>query len=119
MIIVGKGGLCMERNIEANRLFWTNSEGVQVGHVLYSKIPDLDTLICEEVFVNPEVRGQGWGGKLMKDFINFAIENNQKIYPLCPFARKYFLNHPELSEWNMHDQITATKIQSLVIRKED
>ncbi|MEE6679573.1 GNAT family N-acetyltransferase [Pediococcus pentosaceus] len=55
----------------------------------------------------------------MKDFINFAIENNQKIYPLCPFARKYFLNHPELSEWNMHDQITATKIQSLVSRKED
>ncbi|MBF7103572.1 N-acetyltransferase [Pediococcus pentosaceus] len=109
----------MERNIEANRLFWTNSEGVQVGHVLYSKILDLDTLICEEVFVNPEVRGQGWGGKLMKDFINFAIGNNQKIYPLCPFARKYFLNHPELSEWNMHDQITATKIQSLVSRKED
>ncbi len=109
----------MERNVEENRLFWTNSDGIQVGQVLYSKIFDLDTLICEEVFVNPEFRGQGLGGKLMKDFISFAIENNQKIYPLCPFARRYFLNHSELSELDMHDQITANKIQNLVDRKED
>ncbi|KRN93337.1 GNAT family N-acetyltransferase [Pediococcus stilesii] len=110
----------MKRNVEETRLFWTNSDEIQIGQVLYSKIPDLDTLICEEVFVNPSFRGQGWGGKLMKDFIEFAVENGQKIYPLCPFARQYLLDHPDLSDLDMHNQITETKIkQNIVTRKED
>lgn len=109
----------MERNVEATRLFWTDSDGQQVGQVLYTPIADQNTLICEEVFVNPQFRGKGLGGKLMKDFVNFVVEQNQKIYPLCPFARKYLLNHPELSDLDMHNQITETKIKEIVRRKED
>jgi predicted GNAT family acetyltransferase len=109
----------MERIVEKNRLTWNNSEVVQLGYARFTKIPNLETLICEEVFVDPQFRGKGTGGKLMKDFVNFAIENNQMIYPLCSFAQKYLLHHPELAGMDMSEQISATKIEKLVNRKED
>lgn len=107
----------MERNLDENRLFWTNDANDQVGQILYSSMPDQATLICEEVLVNPQFRGRGIGGKIMTDFVEFAKERQQKIYPLCPFALKYFQNHPELAGMNMHEQITAEKVKNLTNRK--
>ena len=88
----------MKRNLDENRLFWTNDANDQVGQILYSPMPDHATLI-------------------MADFVEFAKEREQKIYPLCPFALKYFQNHPELAGMNMHEQITAEKVKNLTNRK--
>lgn len=107
----------MKRNLDENRLFWTNDANDQVGQILYSPMPDHATLICEEVLVNPQFRGRGIGGKIMADFVEFAKEREQKIYPLCPFALKYFQNHPELAGMNMHEQITAEKVKNPINRK--
>lgn len=65
------------------------------GCVTYFPIRDDQTLVIEQVFVNPALRGQGMAQQLMIEMLNFAKQQNKKIYPLCPYARAYLKKHLE------------------------
>ncbi|MHA3788386.1 GNAT family N-acetyltransferase [Flavobacterium hauense] len=55
-----------------------------------------NTFIIEHTEGNPEFKGIG--RKLLDEAVAFARENNKKIIPLCPFAKKMFDKTPEIHD---------------------
>jgi predicted GNAT family acetyltransferase len=55
-----------------------------------------NTFIIEHTEGNPEFKGVG--KKLLDEAVAFARENNKKIIPLCPFAKKMFDRTPEIHD---------------------
>lgn len=55
-----------------------------------------NTFIIEHTEGNPEFKGVG--KKLLDQAVAFARENNKKIIPLCPFAKKMFDRTPEIHD---------------------
>lgn len=49
-----------------------------------------EKIIIEHTQVNPELKGQGIGGKLLDEIVAFAREKKIKVLPLCPFAQAQF-----------------------------
>lgn len=41
------------------------------------------------------LEGQGLGGRLARQALEYARDNNLKVIPLCPFVRAYLARHPE------------------------
>jgi voltage-gated potassium channel len=48
-------------------------------------------------YVPDDLRQFGFGKKLVEFAISYSRENNFKIIPTCPYVKKYFSEHPELS----------------------
>ncbi|MCO6149606.1 GNAT family N-acetyltransferase [Flavobacterium sp. NRK1] len=59
-----------------------------------------DKFIIDHTEGNPDFKGIG--KKLLDAAVNYARENNKKIIPLCPFAKKMFDRYEEL-----HDVLSA------------
>ena len=55
-----------------------------------------NTFIIEHTEGSPEFKGIG--RKLLDEAVAFARENNKKIIPLCPFAKKMFDKTPEIHD---------------------
>lgn len=55
-------------------------------------------LFVNSTFVDGSLRGQGIAAKLVKEIIDYAIENNFKIKPVCSYVVKYFEKHNEYNE---------------------
>lgn len=66
----------------------------QVGKVTYVRAGD-HTLVINHTFVEIPYRGQGIAQQLIHQIIEYAIENNLKLVPLCSFAKSEFDKHPE------------------------
>lgn len=47
-----------------------------------------DILIIDHTFVGDELGGEGFGKVLVNEVASYARENNKKIIPLCPFAKR-------------------------------
>ena len=47
------------------------------------------------VYVDEKYRGMGVASSLMKEVVKYATKNNYKIYNICSYAEKWFLNHEE------------------------
>ncbi len=65
------------------------------GRLTYFPIRNEKTLVIEHLFVNPDLRGQGFAQQLMLAAIRFAKKQGQLIYPLCPYAQAFLKQHPE------------------------
>lgn len=50
-------------------------------------------------FLDEKYRGQHLGENLFEQLINFARQNDVKIFPICPFVVKEFEKHPELGDF--------------------
>jgi uncharacterized protein len=59
---------------------------------------DGDTLTVNHTFVSEELSGQGIGGQLVKQIVAFAREENKKVTPLCPYAKKKLESNPEYQD---------------------
>ncbi|MFL9836287.1 GNAT family N-acetyltransferase [Flavobacterium sp. ST-75] len=55
-----------------------------------------DKFIIEHTIGNPDFKGIG--KKLLDEAVTFARNNNSKIIPLCPFAKKMFDKHEEIHD---------------------
>jgi len=67
---------------------WKAVEGnVQAGLMTYVWAGE-DKFIIEHTIGNPDFKGVGI--KLLDEAVSYARENNKKIIPLCPFAKKMF-----------------------------
>lgn len=78
------------------KFYLNNDEGDMIAQISYSKAGD-DIIIIDHTFVDPSLRGKGIALKLVERVIRFAIDNNKKIMPLCPFAKLVFDKNPNLS----------------------
>ncbi|RVU54242.1 GNAT family N-acetyltransferase [Anaerosphaera multitolerans] len=69
-------------------------DAVEAGEVTYSSAGD-NILIIDHTYVDENYRGMDIAVQLVKHVVDLAIEDNKKIIPLCPFARREFNNKPE------------------------
>lgn len=45
--------------------------------------------------VDSEYEGQGIAGALTKQLLEYAISNNYKVLPICPYTKTYIERHSE------------------------
>jgi uncharacterized protein len=75
---------------------WKAMEGdVQAGEMTYVWAGE-DKFIIEHTLGSPEFKGVGM--KLLDKAVAYARENNKKIIPLCPFAKKMFERKEEIRD---------------------
>lgn len=55
-------------------------------------------MIIDHTYVSESLRGQGVGEKLVKKAVDYARQQDIRIVPLCPFAKKEFSSHPEYED---------------------
>lgn len=60
-----------------------------IAEITYSKAGE-KILIIDHTFVDPVLRGQGIAAKLVERVVELAIDENKKIVPLCPYAKRLF-----------------------------
>ncbi len=75
-----------------NQQFIALLEG-KVATLKYSSLVDGKTLDYYRTFVPPELRERHIGGALVKFALEFALQNNYKVIPSCPFIRRYVNQH--------------------------
>lgn len=59
----------------------------EVGRLTYMIVPHEEKLIISYVMVYPAFEGKGLGKYLVEAGVEFARENNWKVYPHCSYAR--------------------------------
>jgi predicted GNAT family acetyltransferase len=60
--------------------------GKRLGHLVYS-LAEKGTLTIDYVHVDPSLRGQGMGQKLVAAAVDWAREESLNVVPLCSYAR--------------------------------
>ena len=58
----------------------------RLGHLDYS-LPAKGSMTIDYVHVDPSLRGQGMGQKLVAAAVEWAREESRKVIPLCSYAR--------------------------------
>lgn len=74
---------------EEKKIIVTNEADTILGEITWSQAGE-SMIIIDHTFVNESARGQGIAEKLVKEAVNYARKNNQKVVPLCPFAKREF-----------------------------
>ncbi|MGX7350955.1 GNAT family acetyltransferase [Enterococcus canis] len=87
----------MEIKEEKSRFVLLNDQGEEAGEITWSSAGD-DLMIVDHTFVDPTYRGQKLAEKLVLATVEKARRDDQKILPLCPFAKKEFNEKPEYAD---------------------
>ena len=61
-----------------------------------------DIIIIDHTSVSDELRGKNIGKQLLQRLVEFAREENKKVVPLCPFAKKEMMKNKEEYEEILH-----------------
>ncbi|MEA5002780.1 MAG: GNAT family N-acetyltransferase [Christensenella sp.] len=62
--------------------------------------PEGDGVVnAKHTYVDPSLRGQGVGDKLMLALIDELKKNGKKVKPTCPFVVKWFERHSEYASF--------------------
>lgn len=69
----------------------------QVGKLEYVWAGE-EKFIIEHTEVDSEYGGQGLGRELVMAAVDFARQENVKIIPLCPYAKRVFEKSSEISD---------------------
>ena len=77
--------------------FFIEIEGKQEAEMTFVFAGE-DKIIIDHTGVNPGNEGKGLGKQMVAQAVTFARENNIKIIPLCPFAKKVFDKTPEFRD---------------------
>lgn len=81
---------------EANNkgTFYIEENGKDIAKIDYSVTPP-NKIIASHTEVNPELKGQGIGNKLLDFMADYARKNNVKVIALCPFVKAQFTRNQE------------------------
>jgi len=74
--------------------FYIDDNGNQIGLMTYKKSGD-GVMTIDHTEVDSNHRGEGLGEDLVAAGVKYARENNLKIAPTCPFAKKVIDETPE------------------------
>lgn len=55
-------------------------------------------MIIEHTEVDESLKGQGIGGKLLDELVDYVRKEGIKVIPLCPFAKSVFTKKEELRD---------------------
>jgi len=77
--------------------FYISVGGKQEGKMTFVFVGN-DKIIIDHTEVNSGNTGKGFGRKMVVKAVEFALERNIKIIPLCPFAKSVFDKTPEFSD---------------------
>ena len=77
--------------------FFIEIEGKQEAEMTFVFAGE-DKIIIDHTGVNPGNEGKGLGKQMVAQAVTYARENNIKIIPLCPFAKKVFDKTPEFQD---------------------
>lgn len=69
-------------------------EDTVVARMTFSRI-DPNNIIVDHTAVDPKLKGTGTGKALVMHLVEWARANDQKVLPLCPFAKAIIERHPE------------------------
>lgn len=68
-----------------------------VGEITYSDTRG-GKWIIDHTYVDPKHRNQQIGEQLVKAIVEWAREENVKLLPLCPFAKREFEQTPDYAD---------------------
>jgi predicted GNAT family acetyltransferase len=71
-------------------------DGKRMGSLEFTR-PDAGVLRIEYVEVTPELRGTGLGRQLVQAAVDWARETDQKVIPICSYARMVIQRDPAMS----------------------
>ena len=71
--------------------------GEVLGELVYD-IPFPDRLIIKHTAVSISAKGKGYGKDLIKAAVELANQKSLEVVPVCAFAVKMKMEHPELYE---------------------
>ena len=77
-----------------NGSFFVEEAEKQLAEMTYS-LSGEDSMIIDHTEVDEVLKGQNVGNQLLNRAVEYARENNLKIFPLCPFARAVFKKRHE------------------------
>ena len=77
--------------------FYIMENGQECGEISYVWTGE-DKLIIDHTVVDPRLKGQNVGYKLVTAVVNMAREKNVKVIPLCPFAKAVMTKKEELQD---------------------
>ncbi len=77
--------------------FYLEIDGEQKAEMTYTFAGD-NKIIIDHTEVDPSLKGQGVGYKLVEAAVTYAREKDIKILPLCPFANAVFKKKKEYSD---------------------
>ncbi|SKC02036.1 MULTISPECIES: GNAT family N-acetyltransferase [Soonwooa] len=77
-----------QNNQSGNGGFMTmHNDSEEVGRLTYTIMPEDNRYVISFVNIYPKFEGQGLGKLIVKEAIDFARDNNWKVYPHCSYAR--------------------------------
>ncbi|RII33202.1 N-acetyltransferase [Clostridium chromiireducens] len=92
--IIKKGRFIMEIKKGVNKFYIGDTEENPFALVILSDI-EQDVIKIEHTYVYEQLKGQGAGKELIKTVVDFAVEKNKKLIPVCSFAQKEFDKNKE------------------------
>ncbi|WP_083518607.1 GNAT family N-acetyltransferase [Serinicoccus chungangensis] len=103
----------------ADRSRWEAQEdGRSIGYLSY-ELTDGDVIDLQHTVVDPAARGQGLGGRLVEEALQYARAEHLRVRPTCPFVPDYLERHPEhadLVEGAEGDAVPTVPIRDQSIR---
>ena len=88
----------IERSESENRgKFFIEENEKQIALMTYKKSGER-LITIDHTEVDSNFRGEGLGEDLVEAGVKFARENDLKIVPSCPFARKVIERKPEFQD---------------------
>lgn len=91
------------QHLEKNNkgLFFIREDGKRLAEMTYSRASE-SMIIIDHTEVSETLKGKGVGLQLVMEAVKYARENQQKILPLCPFAKSVFDKKPEIHDVLFH-----------------
>ncbi len=87
------GAVVAREELDGVHEFVLRVDGKRLGSLEFTR-PDAKILRIEYVEVAPELRGKGLGRKLVEAAVNWAKETDQKVVPICSYARMVIQRNP-------------------------
>lgn len=90
--------MLIQHKLQGSRgAYFIEEDGNIMAEIIYTT-PTPDKIIIEHTEVGPELQGQNVGYQLVNHVVEHARINQQKIIPICPFARSVFDKKPDYQD---------------------
>ena len=84
------------RREDSQQRYVLEVNGEELGSAVFTE--EENRTVFTRTEVDPSLKGQGLGSKLIQDALEDTQERQRRIVPVCGFVAKYVESHPEFSE---------------------
>lgn len=84
----------MEIKKGVNKFYIGDTEENPLAQIILTDIEE-NIIKIEHTYVYEQLKGKGAGKELVKKVVEFAMNNNKKIEPICSYAKKEFDKNKE------------------------